>query len=105
MKRGAMTMQTETTQTSSIPDRRDLGNGLILRWSTAEDTQGLAQLTSMVFRDSPQEPPNQPLADLLHHLLSDTHPLMGSVDYALVEDTHKQGNRIRSEERRVGKEG
>ena len=87
-------MQTETTQTSSIPDRRDLGNGLILRWSTAEDTQGLAQLTSMVFRDSPQEPPNQPLADLLHHLLSDTHPLMGSVDYALVEDTRKQGNRI-----------
>src|SRR5579883_1557166 len=89
-----MTMQTETTQTSGIPERRDLGNGLVLRWSTAEDTEGLEQLTSMVFRDSPQEPPNQPLADLLHHLLSDTHPLMGSVDYALVEDMRKQGNRI-----------
>lgn len=87
-------MQTETTQTGGTAESRDLGNGLVLRWSTAEDTEGLAQLTGMVFRNSPQEPLNQPLADLLHHLLSDTHPLMGSGDYALVEDTRKQGNRI-----------
>jgi hypothetical protein len=31
--------------------RGDLGNGLIARWSTAEDTDNIAQLTGKVFRD------------------------------------------------------
>ncbi|HLI05228.1 MAG TPA: GNAT family N-acetyltransferase [Ktedonobacteraceae bacterium] len=87
-------MQTETTQTTGAPERRDLGNGLVLRWSTADDVENIGQLTSMVFRNGPQEPPNQFLADLMHHLLSGTHPLMGAGDYALVEDTHRQGNRV-----------
>lgn len=87
-------MQTETTQTTGSPERRDLGNGLILRWSNASDIEGLGQLTGMVFRSGPQEPLSQPLADLIHHLMSGTHPLMGPGDYALVEDTRKQDNRI-----------
>jgi Acetyltransferase (GNAT) domain len=91
---GNTTMQTETTQTTGTPERRDLGNGLVLRWSTADDIEGLAQLTGMVFRNSPEEPLNHLLSDLIHHLMSDMHPVMGSGDFALVEDTHKQGNRI-----------
>ena len=31
--------------------RRDLGDGLVLRWSTAEDTERIATLHSMVHRD------------------------------------------------------
>ena len=87
-------MQTDTTQTTGTLEHRDLGDGLILRWSTAEDTEGLAQLTGMVFRNSSDEPVNQPLSDLIYHLMSGTNPLMGAGDYALVEDTRKQGNRI-----------
>ena len=36
--------------------RRDLGDGLILRWSTAQDTENIAQLCSMVFRNKADEP-------------------------------------------------
>lgn len=86
-----MTMQTETTHSTGSPDHRDLGDGLVLRWSTAEDTDGLAQLTGNVFRDGPDEPFNQPLADLVYHMMSGTFPLMGPRDYALVEDTRKPG--------------
>ena len=39
--------------------RRDLGDGLILRWSTAEDTENIAQLCGMVFRDKADEPANE----------------------------------------------
>ncbi len=87
-------MQTETTQTTGFPERRDLGNGLVVRWSTADDIEGLAQLTGMVFRNGPQEPLSQFLADMISHLMSGTHPLMGPGDYALVEDTGRQDHRI-----------
>lgn len=89
-----MTIQTETTGTTGLPERRDLGDGLVLRWSTAEDTENLGQLAASVFRNGPDEPLNQPLADLIFHMMSDTFPLMGSRDYALVEDTRKTGNKI-----------
>ncbi|MEO7002552.1 MAG: hypothetical protein ABI068_12110, partial [Ktedonobacterales bacterium] len=38
--------------------RRDLGDGLLLRWSTAEDTERLAEFYSWVFRDTQQSPQN-----------------------------------------------
>src|SRR5258707_7914189 len=38
--------------------RRDLGDGLVLRWSTAQDTERIATLLSMVYRDKADEPPN-----------------------------------------------
>ena len=44
---------------------RDLGDGLLLRWSNSEDTEELAYLTSMVFRDSEDAPPNTNLGDLV----------------------------------------
>ena len=33
--------------------RRDLGGGLVLRWSTAADVEGIGQLYSYVFRNKP----------------------------------------------------
>jgi hypothetical protein len=72
--------------------RRDLGDGLLLRWSTASDTENIAQLVSFVFRDRADEPLNKPLGHLMRELMSGTHPLMGPGDFALVEDVHKQGN-------------
>ncbi len=74
--------------------RRDLGNGLILRWSTAADTANIAQLASMVFRDKESDPPIETIASEVYELMSDKHPLMSSGDYGVVEDTQKEGNPI-----------
>ncbi len=71
--------------------RRDLGNGLVLRWSTAEDTEGLVRLVSHVFRDQEDAPPNIPLGELQRALMSGTHPLMGPGDFALIEDQSRPG--------------
>jgi len=72
--------------------RRDLGEGLILRWSTPGDAEDIAQLVSSVFRDAPDAPLHTPLGNLMRELMSGTHPLMGPGDFALVEDTQKQGS-------------
>lgn len=83
---------TKITKLAHATYRRDLGDGLVLRWSTVADTENIAQLASEVFRDSADAPVNVPLANLIHMLMSDTHPVMGPGDVALVEDTRKQGN-------------
>lgn len=74
--------------------RRNLGNGLVLRWSTAADTANIAQFVGLVFRDKESDPPNEYLAGEVYELMSDTHPLMRSGDYGVVEDTRKEGNPI-----------
>jgi hypothetical protein len=72
--------------------QRDLGDGLLLRWSTPDDTESIAQLCSIVFRDRAEEPPNMLMRYLIHALMSGIYPHMGTGDFALVEDRHKQGN-------------
>ena len=83
-------MQTETSSSY----QRDLGNGLIARWSTAADTENIAQLTGMVFRDKADEPINSRMMLNIRRLMRGDHPLMTPLDYAVVEDTGKQGNPI-----------
>jgi GNAT superfamily N-acetyltransferase len=84
-------MLTETSEASATY-RRDLGNGLVLRWSTAEDTENIAQLCSLVFRRKADDPPNEHIQREIRLLMRGDHPLMGPGDYAVVEDTHKEGN-------------
>jgi len=74
--------------------RRDLGNGLILRWSTTGDTEEIAHLASAVFRDSAEAPLNVPLANLVRELMSGNHPLMGPGDFAVIEDTQRREHPI-----------
>ncbi|MBO0777567.1 MAG: GNAT family N-acetyltransferase [Ktedonobacteraceae bacterium] len=74
--------------------RRDLGDGLVLRWSTAADTEHLAELTSLVFRDKADDPPNDYLPHEIRRLMRGDHPVMGPGDYGLVEDTRKEGNPV-----------
>ncbi|HEU5015976.1 MAG TPA: GNAT family N-acetyltransferase [Roseiflexaceae bacterium] len=77
-----------TTSTLSDPAyRRDLGGGLVLRWSTAHDADQIAALYSDVFRNSPNDPPNMRTAAYGRDLISGRHPLIDSGDFALVEDT------------------
>lgn len=74
--------------------RRDLGAGLIARWSTVDDTENLAQLCGKVFRDVEEEPFNPRAADKIYRLMRGDFPLMSSGDYALVEDTRKAENPV-----------
>lgn len=73
--------------------RRDLGDGLVLRWSNKGDIEALAQLLSIAFRGKSNDPPNTPLAQFTHELMSGDHPLMGTGDFALVEDSRHGKNR------------
>jgi len=75
--------------------RRDLGTGLVLRWSTAEDTEHIAQRVGLVFREKADEPPNGYLQTLVRRMMRGDFPLMGTGDYAIVEDTQRrEGNPI-----------
>src|SRR6266700_3876076 len=90
IKGGLFFMLTAT----SAAYRRDLGNGLVLRWSTAEDTEKIAQLVSHVFRSSAEEPANTRMADTVRRQMRGDHPLMGPGDYGIIEDTSKEGHPI-----------
>jgi len=82
-----------TMQTALSPFyRRDLGDGLVLRWSTAEDTERIAALHSMVFREKAEEPPNSYMMGMIRRLMYGDHPFMGSHDFGVIEDTSKEGN-------------
>jgi GNAT superfamily N-acetyltransferase len=79
--------------TAAAPNyRRELGKGLIQRWSTLEDTENVAQLIGLVYRDKEDEPLNLRSIDSVRRHMSGDFPLMGPGDYALIEDTGKEGN-------------
>ncbi len=81
------------TLTAAAPNyRRELGKGLIQRWSTLEDTENIAQLCAMVFRDKEDEPLNVHAMDSVRWHMSGDFPLMGPGDYAVIEDIRKEGN-------------
>jgi hypothetical protein len=68
--------------------RRDLGDGLVLRWSTAEDLERVARLYMRAFT-----PGTEPVSDWREHtwtidMFSGRHPHIGPGDFAVVEDTH-----------------
>jgi GNAT superfamily N-acetyltransferase len=72
--------------------RRELDGGLLQRWSTPEDTENIAQLCGMVFRDKEDEPLNIRMMESVHRQMSGDFPLMGPGDYAVIEDVGKEGN-------------
>jgi Acetyltransferase (GNAT) domain len=67
--------------------RRDLGDGLVLRWSGIEDTDKLTQLYGHVFRRDADSPNNKYLEYWTRDLMSGTHPNASPDDFAVVEDT------------------
>ena len=71
--------------------RRDLGDGLVLRWSTAEDTASLLQLVGHVFRRGENAPPNANTMSIVARLMRGDYPLMGQGDFAVIEDTSRDG--------------
>jgi hypothetical protein len=75
-----------STQLHDDDYRRDLDDRLVLRWSTAADTDELTRFYSNVFRSRVSQPPNQRIAAWIRTLMSGKHPLLGPTDFALVED-------------------
>jgi Acetyltransferase (GNAT) domain len=74
--------------------RRDLGHGLVLRWSTSEDTERIATLHSLVHRQQADTPPNAHYIRQIRGLMNGDYPLMGPEDFGLIEDTSKEGNPV-----------
>jgi GNAT superfamily N-acetyltransferase len=67
--------------------RRDIGGGLQVRWSRAEDAPNIAEVCEHVFRRTADDPPHLKTGAWVLDLLSGRHPHMGPGDYAIVEDT------------------
>jgi len=83
-----VTTPTESIATLADPTyQRPLDGGLLLRWSTEKDTEGLARLSAEAFRDEEADPPNSWFGHWIEDLMSGRHPLAGPGDFALVEDT------------------
>ncbi len=70
---------------------RELGDGLIARWSTAADAERIAQVAGIAFRSSENEVPSPRVMDQVRFFMSGKTPLMGPGDFALVEDTRRNG--------------
>lgn len=83
-----------STAPATATYRRDLGDGLIQRWSTTADTDRLAQLMGMVWRSSEDDPPNPRSMETIQRHMRGDFPLMSPHDCALVEDTRSPGNPI-----------
>ncbi len=66
---------------------RVLRDGLVLRWSTPDDVERIAALSSFVFRDKIDSPPNVRNAAWMRDLGSGRHPLTTVDQGVFVEDT------------------
>lgn len=71
---------------------KDLGDGLLLRWSTADDIDRIAQLVGQVFRQNEADPPNIRMADQVSVTLRGDYPYMAQNEFIVVEDTTKPGH-------------
>ncbi|GCE29871.1 hypothetical protein KDA_53550 [Dictyobacter alpinus] len=74
--------------------QRDLGDGLVLRWSTAEDIERIATLHSFIHRANATEAPNSNAIRIIRAHMSGDYPLMGPQDFVLVEDTTKEDHPV-----------
>jgi hypothetical protein len=66
---------------------RDLGDGLILRRSTAKDAEALVAFHGDVHREPGSEEPEAYVAAWVQDLMQRTHPTFSPGDFTIVEDT------------------
>ncbi|MFI5272172.1 MAG: GNAT family N-acetyltransferase [Ktedonobacterales bacterium] len=81
----AATIPTQRMQDDDY--RRELGDGLVLRWSSPDDAEKVALLYSQVFRPSAEAPLNAHIVIWTRDMFSGRHPNIGPRDFAVVEDT------------------
>jgi hypothetical protein len=68
--------------------RRDLGDGLVLRWSTPADCDGVLELYHLAFRRKPEDEPRQTTIAWVGSMFRGKNPCVTPYDFALVEDTN-----------------
>lgn len=83
-----------STDQTAVSYQRHLGDGLLLRWSTADDADKLADLMGLVWRSGEDESPNLRMMESIRRHLRGDFPLMGPGDCAVIEDTKKAGSPI-----------
>ncbi|CAO3572508.1 unnamed protein product [Mortierella alpina] len=82
------------TTPSKRPERIEIGDGLVMRWSTQADAENIAGCLAEVFKwvgDHPREdevpPPNEKIRAAIRRLLRGNSAVMSVYDYAVVENT------------------
>ena len=70
--------------------RRDLGNGLVVRWSSEQDTEDICYLNGTVFRSNADAPMNVFIMNMMRDALRGEFPVMRPGDVAVVEDTRRR---------------
>ena len=73
------------TLTSTI--LKDLGDGLVLRRSTPQDADSLADFNARIHSDQGPENPEEGVGVWTRDLLTKPHPTFGSGDFTIVENT------------------
>ncbi|MGW8249740.1 MAG: GNAT family N-acetyltransferase, partial [Anaerolineales bacterium] len=68
-------------------DIRDLGQGLLLRRSTAVDAEALVEFNASLHSDDGPEQPDERVAAWTRDLLTRPHPSFGVGDFTIVEDS------------------
>ena len=66
---------------------QDLGDGLILRRATTEDTDELAVFNSTIHKDEDQDEPNEFIENWVRDLMTRPHPTLKPSDFTVVVDT------------------
>ena len=64
-----------------------LGDNLVLRWATPADAARLAESQAYGFRHALDEPPSPRHRAMILSMMGGRHPLVGSEDFAYIEDT------------------
>lgn len=78
---------------STLP--RELGDGLLLRWATAADTEEVAAFNVAIHSDDPDEPETW-LAEWTRDLMQGDHPTTGPSDFTVVVDKKAEGRIVSS---------
>jgi hypothetical protein len=80
-------MITSHTHTGMLPI--DLGDGLILRRSSVDDAEALADFNARVHSDEGPDKPDERVSAWTQDLMSSPHPTFKTSDFTIVEDVNK----------------
>ncbi|MBN1249102.1 MAG: GNAT family N-acetyltransferase [Anaerolineae bacterium] len=74
-----------TSRASQLP--QDLGDGLVLRRATVDDTEAVADFNAHVHSDQGWDQPDESVGIWVKGMMSGDHPTMAPGDFLVVEDT------------------
>lgn len=74
---------------------KNLGNGLVLRWATPDDTEALAEFNVKIHSDNPEQPETW-LAHWTEDLMRGDHPTTNASDFTVVVDENAGGKIVSS---------